>query len=334
MPAETPPPAAAASPRGLGWAFVFLTGVTFSLMVLGALVRAHGAGLACPDWPLCFGRVVPTFDLRIAFEWSHRVLASVVSLGLAGLSGVLLRRPELRRRLARPLAAAWLLLAVQVVLGGLTVLLRLAPWTVTAHLLTGTAFCTVLLWIARDLLEWGAPVVRARPTGAVRTLALTSAGLLVAQLVLGGLVSSQGAGLACASFPTCDGHAFVPTLGGLVGVQVLHRLNGGLLLASVIALSVAARGADPFGRLGGLAWTAVRLLVLQIGVGALNVLLLLPVEVTGLHTALAAALALTLGLVLREIVYAAPPQAERAEPQAPVQSRDESPAVRPLASSG
>ena len=339
MSAETSPPAPTAAadptaPRGLGWAFAFLTGLTFTLMVLGALVRAHGAGLACPDWPLCFGQVVPEFDLKVAFEWSHRVLASAVSLGLAGLTGLLLRRPDLRQRLSLPLAGTWLLLGVQVVLGGLTVLLRLAPWTVTVHLLTGTAFCAALLWIARDLLEWETPVFRPRPTGAVRVLGLTSAGLLVVQLVLGGLVSSQAAGLACASFPTCDGQAFVPTLSGLVGIHVLHRLNGFLLLASLIALSVVARGA---GRVGLLAWMAVRLGVFQIGVGVLNVLLRLPIEVTGLHTALAAAIALTLALLLRELAYSLPEPAEPGEPAARpprAESQDGSQRVRPLAPSG
>ncbi|MBW2281978.1 MAG: COX15/CtaA family protein [Deltaproteobacteria bacterium] len=329
---RAPASARAVSPRGLGWGFAVLTAVTFSLMVLGALVRAHGAGLACPDWPLCFGQLVPEFDMRIAFEWSHRLLASGVSLGLAGLTAAVWWRPELWRRLARSLAGAWVLLGVQVLLGGLTVLLLLAPWTVTGHLLTGTAFCTVLLWISRDLLEWGKPVFRPRPSRAVRTFAVTSVALLLGQLVLGGLVSSQGAGLACASFPSCDGDAFIPTLSGLVGIHVLHRLNGLLLLASVIALSMATRGV---GRVGLLAWTAVRLLILQIGVGVLNVLLLLPVEVTGLHTALAAILALTLGLLLRELVYAAPGRVEgtrAAGSDLPVE--DESQAVRPLASSG
>jgi heme A synthase len=41
--------------RVLGWGFAGLAAASFVLIVLGALVRAHGAGLACPDWPLCFG---------------------------------------------------------------------------------------------------------------------------------------------------------------------------------------------------------------------------------------------------------------------------------------
>ena len=66
--------------------FAVLAALTFCLIVVGALVRANGAGLACPDWPLCFGEVIPQFDLKVAFEWGHRVFASFVSLGLLVLS--------------------------------------------------------------------------------------------------------------------------------------------------------------------------------------------------------------------------------------------------------
>ena len=54
--------------RRLAAGFLALLAMTWALIVLGALVRAHGAGLACPDWPLCFGELVPRFDLKVAFE--------------------------------------------------------------------------------------------------------------------------------------------------------------------------------------------------------------------------------------------------------------------------
>ena len=106
----------------LGWGFATLVAATLVLMVLGAVVRAKGAGLACPDWPLCFGQAVPAFNVQIALEWSHRVLAASVSAGLVGLGFLSLRTPEHRALVARPLAVAGALLAAQVVLGGLTVL--------------------------------------------------------------------------------------------------------------------------------------------------------------------------------------------------------------------
>ena len=104
-PSPTFTPSDAASGAGLArlaLGFVVLMLVTTALIVLGALVRAHGAGLACPDWPLCFGRVIPEIDFEVAFEWSHRVLAGAVSLAFAALAFGVLRRPAARPA-ARPL---------------------------------------------------------------------------------------------------------------------------------------------------------------------------------------------------------------------------------------
>jgi len=289
--------------RPLAWGFAGLAAASFALIVLGALVRAHGAGLSCPDWPLCFGEWIPVFDLRVAFEWSHRVLAGSVTLGLAGLTLGIGRKPGWLRALRRPLVVAWALLAVQIALGALTVLLRLVPWSVTAHLLVGTSFCGVLAWTSRDLLELGrdrAPVREQVSSSALVVLALTVL-LLFVQITLGGMVSSHAAGLACTSFPTCDGAAIVPTLDGLVGLHVLHRLCAYALFPSYLLLAWLTLRS---GRTGPLARWGMRLMLLQIGLGAANVLLMLPVEVTALHSALALAIVLVTGLIVREVVYA------------------------------
>jgi cytochrome c oxidase assembly protein subunit 15 len=284
--------------RGAALGFAVLVAATFALIVLGALVRAHGAGLACPDWPLCFGEVVPRFDFHVAFEWGHRALAGGIALGFAALAARVAFSAELRARIGWGVAAAGVLLAVQIVLGGLTVLLGLAPWTVTAHLLVGNAFCATLLLCAQGLRA------RLEPAPALSRAAGTCVaavcGLLVLQIALGGLVSSHYAGLACADFPTCDGRSFAPALSGLVGLHVVHRMNAYLLLVALGALAWATQE----GPLGGLTRTALRLGMLQAVVGVANVLLRLPVELTALHSALAAALVLVTTLVAQRALAA------------------------------
>jgi cytochrome c oxidase assembly protein subunit 15 len=300
----------ARSLRRLSAGFFALCAATFGLIVLGALVRAHGAGLACPDWPLCFGRVIPAFDLRVAFEWTHRAVAGGVALGFAGLALAVLRRPAARGAAGAWLVAAALLLVVQIALGALTVWKLLAAWTVTSHLVVGNAFAASLLWIGLSLRPEEPSLRPEEPSRRAAELSLRAAGApapaapaaarawlaaasacLALQLVLGGLVSSRYAGLACPEWPTCYGGAWWPSSGGPVALHLLHRTNGYLLLLLLGASAFAARGAGALGRALGL---AAALGAAQVVVGVLNVRLGLPVEITGLHSALAAALVLSL----------------------------------------
>jgi cytochrome c oxidase assembly protein subunit 15 len=277
--------------RGIAAGFFALCAATFALIVLGALVRAHGAGLACPDWPLCFGRLVPAFDLRVAFEWSHRAVAGSIGLAFAGLAAAALRRPAARAACGRWLAVAAALLAVQILLGALTVWKLLAAWTVTSHLVIGNTFAASLLFVGLRLRA--AARAEGASTAPRRTRAWVAAALacLALQLVLGGLVSSRYAGLACPEWPTCNGGVWFPSFGGAVGLHLLHRSNGYLLAALLVGAALAARGQGAVGRILAL---AAALGGAQIAVGVLNVRLGLPVEVTGLHSALAAALVLSL----------------------------------------
>ena len=289
--------------RQLAAGFAVLAAVTYGLIVLGALVRAHHAGLACPDWPQCFGVWLPRFNLQIAFEWSHRLLAGSVSVVFVALAGLTLHH----HRGGEPSTVRWLLLAaagllgLQIVLGGLTVLNLLASWTVTSHLVTGNAFALCLAFTAKHLFEISTPTAELRSEIAprLRTAVTGCAVALLAQLVLGGLVSSNYAGLACSEWPTCEAGVWVPGWAGGQGIHLLHRFNAYLLLMAVAATAWLGRrtARDSLSRLLGLAFGLV---LLQVGVGVTDVLLRLPPEVTGLHTGLAALITLCLGLAVRE----------------------------------
>ncbi|MBY0400788.1 COX15/CtaA family protein [Myxococcota bacterium] len=291
-----------AGAQRLGRAFFGLAGLTYGLIVLGALVRAHGAGLSCPDWPLCFGEIIPKLDFRVAFEFGHRVVAGSVAILFGLLSVATLRRPELAPALRRPLAIAAALLAVQIVLGGLTVLHLLATWTVTSHLLTGNAFALALVLIGRRIVARAGLPISAQPGLAsgnardrVRFVTTAVAALLVAQVALGGLVSSSYAGLVCPDWPACMNGEFFPTFSGIQGLHVLHRT---LAYALIVALPLAAFLARPDRALARLLGLASVLVLCQAAVGVTNVLLRLPVEITALHSALAAALVGTLGVAV------------------------------------
>ena len=237
----------------LGTLLLVLVSLVTSLIILGALVRANEAGLACPDWPLCFGQILPELDLKIGFELTHRFVAGVVSL----LFLLIFYRCR-HDRVAWDKAGAWLslaacLLVTQIILGALTVWHLLAP---------------------KQWHTW---------------LAIEATIMLVAQLWLGGVVSSTFSGLACPTWPTCNGSDFFPTFAGSVGLQIIHRWTAFLLLIFSVIAAVGLH------KKAGGTWQLVTavLVCFQIVVGILNVLWGLPVEITGLHSGLAAAIVLT-----------------------------------------
>lgn len=112
----------------------------YTTIVLGGTVRGMGAGLACPDWPLCHGSVVPNLaDPLVAVEYAHRLAAAVTSLCLLLTFALALVwfRSESRLVILSFLTLA--ILASQVAIGALTITSSLDWVIVTVHLALGTA---------------------------------------------------------------------------------------------------------------------------------------------------------------------------------------------------
>jgi cytochrome c oxidase assembly protein subunit 15 len=125
-------------PGGVRAAAVAATGVVYAQLLLGALMRHLDAGLAIPDFPLAFGRVLPPLtDPRVAVHFAHRLgaLAVVVAVGRALYCAY--RGGDVR--FVRPARFLALLVAVQVSLGASVIWTGKAVHPTTAHVATGAA---------------------------------------------------------------------------------------------------------------------------------------------------------------------------------------------------
>lgn len=119
----------------------------YATIVVGGTVRGMGAGLACPDWPLCNGSVVPNLaDPLIAVEYAHRLVAALTTLSLLLTTGLALLWYRAEPRLVTLSVMSFALLITQVAFGALTITSSLDWVVVTVHLALGTAtFASALI---------------------------------------------------------------------------------------------------------------------------------------------------------------------------------------------
>ena len=165
---------------------------TLLLMAVGSATRVMNAGLACPDWPLCYGQLVPTrqMNLQVFLEWFHRLDAALIGVSAIALSGLSwLFRQQLPKWL--PWAASFALFTIvfQGILGGLTVTQLLRFDIVTAHLGTALLFFSTLIIMGTALT----PYKGTQAAGKLRWFGLSAAVLVYLQSILGGLVGSRWA---------------------------------------------------------------------------------------------------------------------------------------------
>lgn len=281
---------------------IVLSLMIVGLMALGAGVRTMNAGLACPDWPLCFGKVIPDFHVGVWFEFVHRAYAGVVAILYAVALVIAFRSKDVPS--SAKTAAKWgvLFLTAQIVMGGLTVLLLVKAVVVTTHLLLATLFLSCVVWMlfsvqralpkkseidsqARESLLAQRWVQRLAPY--VWLLPV----LVFLQIAIGGLVASTYSGSVCVDWPLCNGK-WVPTWKGAIGLQIIHRFFAYALVALFVAIAVFAfrkRRELPAAVVQQSYW-GVGVVFLQTIVGILNLIYFIPPHITVLHQSLAVAL--------------------------------------------
>jgi len=143
-----------------------------ALVGIGGATRVMQAGLACPDWPLCYGSFLPggQMNLKVFLEWFHRLDAFLVGIGLLVLLVIsLLKRSSLPAWLPWASGTALLLVAFQGALGALTVTQLLRFDLVTAHLATALVLVALLSAIHQGLAFRPEPASSLQPpTSSVR----------------------------------------------------------------------------------------------------------------------------------------------------------------------
>jgi cytochrome c oxidase assembly protein subunit 15 len=178
---------------------------TWMVMAIGSATRVMNAGLACPDWPLCYGTVLPAeqMNLQVFLEWFHRLVASTVGFATIVLCGASWYfRQSLPKWTPWATSGSFSLVVFQGILGGLTVTQLLRFDIVTAHLGTGLLFFSSLLAIATALTNQTTSEELPKSTSKLAWLGLIAALLVYIQSILGALVASQWALHQC--FATQD----------------------------------------------------------------------------------------------------------------------------------
>jgi len=226
----------------IGFSVVF----TYLLMVMGNVVTTTGSGLACPDWPLCYGTVIPPRQLNIWLEWSHRLLGGTTGfLILASVATAWLKKAPRAPRLLT--ATALGLLGVGAVFGGVIVLIE-APrlegalhlFVISFHIMLSTVIFTLMILALKS--------TSAAPGKSGEGFYPALLAIVFLQVFIGIFVRYGKASLACPDFPLCRGSLFPDLVDFKVTIHFIHRLMATLifLLATGYFFKAVAAKRDTF----------------------------------------------------------------------------------------
>ncbi len=264
-----------------------LLGATVGLVVVGVIVRATESGMGCPDWPLCYGQIIPPLDdYKAWLEWIHRTIAAGIGLIVLGVVAAALRSLRGRRSLQGASLALLALVLFQAWLGRQTVLESNSGRSVTAHLATAMAFAGLQVWV---YIRSGYPeklpgITRAK--GAV-IAPLIAAGAVYALLLFGSNVTATDTGLIYPDWPLMGGTP-VPPITELAVPQILHRYATGIVALVLIAATwIVRREAGSPRRVKRLLEASLGIFAVQCIIGALQIVTKLAPWTQTLHVALA-----------------------------------------------
>ena len=248
--------------------------VTLTLIAIGSIVRTTESGLGCPDWPLCYGQVLPPAEKTAIIEWSHRTFAALTGILIVvqAIITFLFRRQD--GILVKLAIVTIPLLVLQAELGRRTVEAELPSELVAVHLFTALVLVAVLStittysWLGVSRIRTFT-VQRIKVVRAAWICAFSVAGVMA----IGTYAVATDSGFACTTWPDCK-EAMTPfvTGGRLQTIHWIHRFSVLIPFLTLGYLHMTiSRLPSPDLRLRILAIIAASLFVVQIFVGALNI---------------------------------------------------------------
>lgn len=265
--------------------------MTYGLITMGGIVRVTESGLGCPDWPLCHGQIIPPLRMDAILEYMHRLIAALTSPFI--IVSAILGWWKFRaiKWVSRPAVIAVGFLAVEIVLGAITVLTELPPEVVAIHL--GIALTVFALLLTATVVSFARFINPALPDrlafrSPLARLTLWTLAAIFVVLVSGAVVAGSESTRGCIGWPLCNGRLFPTDLHGWV--HMTHRfVVGAASILVVIVMVQAWRTQRTQAAILPAATVMGVLFFAQALVGALKTTMGFPVFLLALHVATAAA---------------------------------------------
>jgi heme a synthase len=183
---------------------VVAAAVTTLLIALGGIVCATESGAGCPDWPGCYGRIVPPPQVNAVIEYTHRFVAGLTTPLILAAAWVSWRRARTIRWLVRPLLVAIPFLAAVIVFGAFAVLTGLPRLVAALDLSSALVTMTLVLTAAVVAFTRHADSTlpdRFAVSGSLAWLGLVTLGATFVLYVSGILVAGPGSLTRCVGWP-------------------------------------------------------------------------------------------------------------------------------------
>lgn len=255
----------------LGLAIAF----TYILMVFGNVVTTTGSGMACPDWPLCYGTVNPPKEISVWIEWGHRMLGGVTGFLILAAAFLAWRKAGPAIRFFLKIAVA--MIAAAILLGGAIIIvdaplldsfMRIA--VVSSHIIAST-----VIFVTMIIAYYS---ISSRAGEAADRFYFFLFVLTFAQIVVGIVVRYGNASMACPDWPLCQGSILPPAYSFEVLLHYGHRLIAYVIFGISLWKWVVTLKAGVPARREAITFGLV-LLQASIGIGIVQTVMFLPLLV-------------------------------------------------------